>query len=141
MKKLAVLLAVIIVLMAGGVCAAREKLVIATEGAYPPFNYIDPNGKLKGFDVDIADALCKAMGVDYELIVQDWDGMIPGLLAKKYDVIVASMSITDKRKKAVNFTKPYYQAPCRFVTLKTILLASSGPRPTPIIWRAFTRAS
>jgi lysine-arginine-ornithine-binding protein len=118
MKKIIALLAVVFILLASGGGMAGEKLRIATEGAYPPFNYIGPDGKLAGSDVDIANALCEAMGAECELMAQDWDGMIPGLLAKKYDLIVASMSITEKRKKAVNFTKPYYQAPAQFVTLK-----------------------
>jgi len=118
MRKTTIVLFVCLFLLLGGIGQAADKLVIATEGAYPPFNFIDPQGKLKGFDVDIAEALCQVMGADCKLMVQDWDGMIPGLLAKKFDVIVASMSITEKRKEAVNFTKPYYQAPCRFVTLK-----------------------
>ena len=118
MKKLIAVLAVTFIFLSGGIGNASEKLRIATEGAYPPFNFIDPSGKLKGFDVDIANALCEVMGVDCEIIAQDWDGMIPGLLAKKFDVIVASMSITEKRKKAVNFTAPYYQAGPRFVARK-----------------------
>lgn len=118
MKKLITLLTIIFLLFASGVCVAGEKLRIAIEGAYPPFNYIGPDGKLAGSDVDIANALCEAMGADCELMAQDWDGMIPGLLAKKFDLIVASMSITEKRKKAVNFSKPYYQAPAQFVAGK-----------------------
>ena len=119
MKRLISGLALMLVfVVTSGVGYAADKLVIATEGAYPPFNFIAPDGSLKGFDVDIADALCKAMGVDYTLVVQEWDGMIPGLLAKKYDVIVASMSITEERKKAVSFAGPYYQVPARFVARK-----------------------
>jgi arginine/ornithine transport system substrate-binding protein len=118
MRKFLILLIAGIVVLSGTIGHAGEKLKIATEGAYPPFNFVDPNGNLKGFDVDIANALCEAMNRECELMVQDWDGMIPGLLAKKYDAIVASMSITEKRKKAVNFTEPYYQAPPRFVAKK-----------------------
>ena len=125
MKKGIALVTVLFILVAGGTAGAGEKLRIATEGAYPPFNYIGPDGKLAGSDVDIANALCQAMGADCELMAQDWDGMIPGLLAKKYDVIVASMSITEKRKKAVNFTKPYYQAPAQFVTRRDMDLTVS----------------
>ena len=125
MKKGIALLAVVFILVAGSTVGAGEKLRIATEGAYPPFNYITPDGKLEGSDVDVANALCEVMGADCELMAQDWDGMIPGLLAKKYDMIVASMSITEKRKKAVNFTQPYYQAPAQFVTRKDMDLVVS----------------
>jgi lysine-arginine-ornithine-binding protein len=119
MKRfVALFLGVLFLLVGAGSGFAADPIVIATEGAYPPFNYIDPNGNLKGFDVDIADALCKQMGVPYKMVVQEWDGMIPGLLAKKYAVIVASMSITEERKKAVNFTGHYYRVPARFVARK-----------------------
>lgn len=94
---------------------AQDTLRIATEGAYPPFNFIDASGELQGFDVDIAKALCTEMGVQCEIMAQAWDGIIPGLNAGKYDAIVASMSITPARLEAVNFTKPYYQAGAQLV--------------------------
>jgi polar amino acid transport system substrate-binding protein len=88
--------------------ALADKIRIGTEGAYPPFNMIDKDGKVAGFDVDIARALCDKMGAECVFVTQDWDGIIPGLLARKYDAIVASMSITDERKKAVDFSERYY---------------------------------
>jgi arginine/ornithine transport system substrate-binding protein len=100
----------------------KKKLRIGTEGAYPPFNFKDNNGKLAGFDIEIADALCKEMGMDCEFKEQDWDGLIPGLLSKKFDAIVASMSITDERKQKVDFSNKYYQTPARFVTQKVLAL-------------------
>lgn len=118
MKKWIALFAVATIVFSSGAALAAQKLRIAIEGAYRPFNYVDPNGQLQGFDVDIAHALCNAMGTECVLVQQDWDGMIPGLLAKKFDVICSSMSITEKRKEAVNFTDPYYQAPPRFVAHK-----------------------
>lgn len=90
--------------------AHAEDIRIATEGAYPPFNLVDANGQLKGFDVDIANALCAEMKADCTIVAQAWDGIIPGLKAGKYDVIIASMSITEERKNAVDFTAPYYVA-------------------------------
>ncbi len=103
-----------------------QKIRVGTEGAYPPFNYIDTDGKLQGFDIDITKALFEAAGVDYELITQDWAGMIPGLIAKKYDCIIASMSITPEREKKVDFTNKYYQTPAKFVAKK-----GSGFKITP----------
>ena len=98
--------------------AKADTIRIATEGAYPPFNMKDKSGKLTGFDVDIANALCAQMKVECTIVAQDWDGIIPGLLAGKYDAIVASMSITDERKKKVAFTDPYYRNYLRFVARK-----------------------
>jgi len=101
-----------------GASAEMKKVKIGTEGAYPPFNSIDANGELVGFDVDIAKALCKAANFDCEFVVQDWDGIIDGLNAKKYDAIIASMSITEERKKVVDFTAKYYNTPAKFVAKK-----------------------
>ncbi|MET3660322.1 lysine/arginine/ornithine ABC transporter substrate-binding protein [Aquamicrobium ahrensii] len=105
--------------------AQAETLRIATEGAYPPFNFVDAKGELQGFDVDIAKALCAEMKVECTIAAQAWDGIIPGLNAGQYDLIVASMSITPARQEAVNFTQPYYQAGAVLVAPK-----DSGLEPT-----------
>jgi polar amino acid transport system substrate-binding protein len=103
-----------------------QKIVIATEGAYPPFNSIGPDGKLFGFDVDIANALCAQMKAECELVTQDWDGMIPALQAEKFDAIIASMSITEERKQQIGFTNKYYTTPLAIVALKDSDIASTA---------------
>lgn len=96
-----------------------DKIRIATEGAYAPFNYIDNSGALQGFDVDIAKALCTQMKADCEIVAQDWDGIIPGLRARRYDAIIASMSITEERQRVVAFTDAYYSNVLAFIGPKS----------------------
>lgn len=92
-----------------------DPLVIGTEGAYAPFNYLDDQGEVQGFEIDLARAMCDEIGVTCEFVVQDWDGIIPGLLAQKYDAIIASLYITDERRERIAFSDKYYQVPARFV--------------------------
>lgn len=98
-------------LLAGATMAQAETLKIATEGAYPPFNYVDSDNQLHGFDVDITKALCEQMKVECTVVAQDWEGIIPALMARKYDAVVASMINTDERRKKIAFTNHYYRTP------------------------------
>ena len=91
---------------------------IGIEAAYPPFNGYNANHELVGFDYDIGLALCAKMKVECTFVAQDWDGMIPALLAGKFDAIVSSMSITDERKEVVDFTDKYYTNSLTFVAPK-----------------------
>ncbi|KEA65658.1 Lysine-arginine-ornithine-binding periplasmic protein precursor [Marinobacterium lacunae] len=104
---------------------AGDKIRIATEGAYAPFNMTNEQGEAVGFDVEIAKALCAEMKADCEIVTQDWDGIIPGLMGRKYDAIVASMSITEERLRVVDFTEPYYSNVLAYVGPKGKALDTS----------------
>ena len=93
-------------------------LRIGVEAAYKPFSWKDSDGTLRGFDIDIAMALCERMDRTCTLVEHDWDGIIPALLAKKFDAIIASMAITEERKKRVAFSNKYYTAPTKFIARK-----------------------
>ena len=105
--------------------AQQRKLKIGVEGAYPPFSELGTDGKIKGFDIDIANALCEQMKAQCTLVQQEFDGMIPSLQAKKLDAIVASMSITDERKQVIEFSDKYYHTPARFVGRKNAALVAT----------------
>ncbi|KAF0862374.1 ABC transporter substrate-binding protein [Pseudomonas sp. LD120] len=98
--------------------AAAETLKMGIEAAYPPFNNKDASGQVVGFDKDIGDALCAKMKVECTVVTSDWDGIIPALNAKKFDFLVSSLSITDERKQAVDFTDPYYSNKLQFIAPK-----------------------
>ena len=88
--------------------AAPINIKIATESSYKPFSYTDADGKLIGYEIELIDALCAQMKAECEVISQDWDGLIPGLNAQKFDAAIAGMSITPERKEVVEFSDPYF---------------------------------
>ena len=120
MKKLVTMLTVIAMMAFGSAVSAKEwnKIRIGVEGAYPPFSSVTASGELVGFDIEIANALCEEIGAECTLVQQDWDGIIPALLARKFDAIIASMSITEERKKKVAFSDKYYSTPAKFAQPK-----------------------
>lgn len=116
MKKLALGLACCAALF--GSAAFAKEVRLASDFTYPPFNYKNAEGTPVGFDIEIADALCAQAKLECTWVAQSWDALIPSLLARKSDVIMASMRITEDRKKKVLFTNKYYQTPARFVAAK-----------------------
>lgn len=91
-------------------------ITIATEGAYPPWNFTNADGTLAGYEIELIDLLCSRMKVECEVVSQEWNGIIPGLTAGKYDAIIASMGVTEERKAVVAFSAPYARAPNGFLT-------------------------
>jgi polar amino acid transport system substrate-binding protein len=108
-------------LVVGGVAFAQEQTlrVAMDTDPYPPFSFDGPNGKFSGFEVDLLDAYCAEMKVKCEIERIAWDGIIPALQAKKVDMIFNSMSITEERKKAIDFSNSYYYPTAVFVAAKT----------------------
>ncbi len=104
-------------LIIGNVYAA-DKIRIGTEGAYPPWNSKDASGKLIGFEVELAWSLCRYMGKQCEIVEQDWDGMIPALLMRKFDAIMAGMSITAERQKTITFSQGYADEVAQLAVMK-----------------------
>lgn len=111
MKKMMIAASCALAMMASGVQADERDLRIAFDVPYEPFEYKDENGDLTGFEVDLAAAMCEEMQANCEFVIQAWDGMIPGLVARKFDLIMSSMSITEERAKRVLFSEPYYITP------------------------------
>ncbi|PSF14121.1 nickel transporter [Marinobacter fuscus] len=111
MKKLMIAASCALALAAGTAHAQDRNLRIAFDVPYEPFEYKDDNGELTGFEVELADAMCEEMQANCEFVIQAWDGMIPGLLARKFDLIMSSMSITAERAERVLFSEPYYNTP------------------------------
>ena len=104
--------------------ALADKIKIGTEGAYPPWNSKDASGKLIGFEVELAQELCAIMKHECTIVEQDWDGMIPALLMRKFDAIMAGMSITEERLKSINFSQGYADEVASLAVMKGSSLAN-----------------
>ena len=119
MKSLSIAAIILSSILISPLQAKETKVVrLSSDFTYPPFNYKNSDGKPVGFDIEIADALCAEAKLTCEWVTQSWDGLIPGLLSRKSDVIMASMRITEERKKRILFTDKYYQTPASFVAKK-----------------------
>lgn len=119
MLKKRVLLAMAFMPLLAGIASAQTlpgEIKIATEGAYPPWNYTNADGSLTGYEIDLTHELCERMKVKCSIVSQEWNGIIPGLTVGKYDAIIASMGVTPERKKVIAFSKSYAKAPNGFLT-------------------------
>lgn len=126
-RRIAALAAVVCTIAFGAVAAdAPKSITIATEGAYAPWNFTTADGKLDGLEIDLAHDLCARMKIECKIIAQNWDGLIPSLTVGKFDVIMASMFITDKRLKTIDFTQAYAVDPSGFAAAKDSELGKLG---------------
>ena len=126
MKSLKTLLAVSVFAAGFGVTAASAEIKLGLDSApYPPFADVDANGKRIGFEIELGNAICAAMGETCVWTPIAWDGIIPALNAKKIDAIFASMSITPKRMKVINFSDKYYNTPAALVAAKDATMDGS----------------
>ena len=105
MKK--ILLGAAVMAMGAGAALAQDVVRLGTEGAYPPYNYIDDSGEVAGFERVLGDELCKRAELTCEWVTNDWDSIIPNLVSGNYDAIIAGMSITPEREEVVAFTQNY----------------------------------
>ena len=110
MKKLLGISLLGAALMAGGAQAA-ESLRIGVDVPYEPMEYKTPDGELTGFDIELGNAICAKINRDCEWVIQAWDGIIPGLMARKYDVIMSALTINPERERQVLFSEPYFTPP------------------------------
>ncbi|MEG9302827.1 MAG: transporter substrate-binding domain-containing protein [Psychrobacter celer] len=120
---------------------APLNIKIATESSYKPFSYTDADGKLIGYEIELVDALCAQMKAECEVISQDWDGLIPGLNAQKFDAAIAGMSITPERKEVVDFSDPYFHSGIILIGKKGDDLTIDSLKGQPIASQRSTVAS
>ncbi len=106
MKKL-ILTAAALALTAGA-ALAQDVVRMGTEGAYPPYNFINDKGEVDGFERELGDELCARAGLNCEWVTNEWDSIIPNLVSGNYDTIIAGMSITEERDQVIDFTQDYY---------------------------------
>ena len=116
MKKL-ILMTAVLALSAG--MASAQTVRMGTEGAYPPYNFINDKGEVDGYERELGDKMCALAGLTCEWVTTDWDSIIPNLLSGNYDTIIAGMSITPERGEVVDFTQNYIPpAASSYVALK-----------------------
>jgi polar amino acid transport system substrate-binding protein len=125
--RVALALCLALVVPAGPAATQDERTVrVAVEGAFPPFNYVE-NGELQGFEVDMVKAVCAAIPARCTFVAHEWDGIVKGLIKREYDAIASSLVITERRRKRIAFSRPYYRIPMAFITGKEVPEGAVGP--------------
>src|SRR3954467_10094593 len=94
------------------------KVTIATEGAYPPFNYLDRKGLPAGFEMDLAQEACMRMKAECEFVATKWDDLVPGLLDKKFDIVMSALEVNNERRRRLGMSRRYYLSPGAFIAAK-----------------------
>lgn len=117
-KSLAGISVIVIGLCMSVPVALSETVVVATEASFPPFSRTDADGSFSGFEIDLGNEVCKRAELDCQWVKQDFDGMIAGLLARKFGLIFSSMTIKPEREKVADFSVPYYLGPSAFYAKK-----------------------
>lgn len=103
------------------------KATVVTEGKFPPFNMLDAQGRPAGFEVDLANELCRRAKVECRIVTAPWDDILPGLLDKRYDAIMASMDMLPERRRQIGFSKRYMLVPGAFVAPKSAAVPDGAP--------------
>ncbi|MCP3710283.1 transporter substrate-binding domain-containing protein [Paraburkholderia sp. CNPSo 3274] len=132
-----------VTLLGSGSAGAKEwkSVTIALDGSYAPWNLTLPGGKLGGFEPELVENLCARAQIQCKLVAQDWDGMIPGLQAGKFDVLMDAISITPDREKIIAFSKPYAATPATFAVSDPKVLPKGGPNTPPLKLDADSRSN
>lgn len=120
MKNLFVVSLSLICLFCSNIAIATlsKTIVFASEASYPPFESVNPNGELQGFDIDLAKAICQQVNLKCVFIHQPWESLIPGLKLGKFDALISAMAITESRKKQIAFSDPYFTPTGSFAAAK-----------------------
>lgn len=127
LSQLMCLLPILTALVGHANAHESKTITIATEGAFPPWNSVNSSGEVEGFEVDVGKALCERAKISCRFVAQAWDGIIPGLTVGKYDAVMAGMSITEKRKKVIDFSEPYALTSNYFVVANSAGLPAMDP--------------
>ncbi|BBU60874.1 amino acid ABC transporter [Methylosinus sp. C49] len=126
-RRLATAAAAIALLLCPAAAEPRH-LRIASEGARPPFNYLDANNQLAGFEIDLTREICRRIEADCVFVTQEWESLVLGLENRQYDLVASAMEISEERQRRIDFSKPYAHTPSALIAQRQSALASADPK-------------